>query len=62
MDCDWKGQVFRIVGGGIVVIHSSGETSFSFTHNLFIKRQRIAVSMGINVLVNAHKLVSNIII
>ena len=32
VDCNQKGEVVKIVGGGPVAIHSSGQTVFSLTH------------------------------
>ena len=34
VDCHWNGQIVGIVRGGMMAIHSSGQTIFSFT---FIK-------------------------
>ena len=32
MNCDQKGQIAGIVGGGTVVIHSSGQTNFNSSY------------------------------
>ena len=32
VDCDQKGKVVGIVGGGLLPIRSSGQTNFSFPH------------------------------